>query len=72
MTVACSFESTFYIAIISTPGIGTSYFDAKQGAVEYRKAKLALKGPEGPFAAWATSGREWESFSVDGEVATQS
>ncbi|KAI0370168.1 hypothetical protein BV20DRAFT_944448 [Pilatotrama ljubarskyi] len=43
-----------------------TYYETKQKASAYQKAKAALKGPGGPFEGWIMSGKEWESFDVNG------
>ena len=48
--------------------ISISYHTLKQTAKEYADARLALKGPGGPFAGWIISGKTWESFDKDGQI----
>ena len=48
-----------------------SYLEAKQAATAYQAAKRCLIGPNAPFAGWAVSGEEWESFDVHGELQSE-
>jgi tRNA-specific adenosine deaminase 1 len=47
---------------------GRTYFQVKQTASDFQLAKHALMGEGRPFAGWLRSGKEWESFDVDGEL----
>lgn len=48
-----------------------TYHDAKAlSDPDFQVARTALKGPSGPFAGWVVSGREWESFDVEGKVSS--
>ena len=48
-----------------------TYHDIKQAATAYQTAKSILNAPSRPFAGWIVSGKKWESFTVDGVVATE-
>lgn len=45
-----------------------TYYQAKRSCALFAAARVALKGPEGPFAGWVFSGEQWESFNSEGEV----
>ncbi|KIK99701.1 hypothetical protein PAXRUDRAFT_30345 [Paxillus rubicundulus Ve08.2h10] len=40
-----------------------TYFEAKQSVSHYQAAKICLQGKGCPFAAWVTSGIQWEQFT---------
>jgi len=49
------------------PNDGT-YNRAKLASESYHLAKQRLRGEGQPFASWVISGRQWESFDMDGNI----
>ena len=37
----------------------------------YQLAKSILSAPHGPFTGWVVSGKNWESFTADGIVTSE-
>ena len=40
------------------------YCEAKTSVTEYQQAKMALRGPDGPFSGWVKTGTQWEKFKL--------
>ncbi|KAI0311147.1 adenosine deaminase/editase [Amylostereum chailletii] len=47
------------------------YYDDKQTAGPYQRAKAALLAPGAPFSGWVSGGKAYESFNVRGELITE-
>lgn len=64
----CSLVSLEMVYSINTYRSSMTYYQAKRSCALFAAARVALKGPEGPFAGWVFSGEQWESFNSEGEV----